>query len=49
MDDQSAAERFAAELRQLRTNAGTPTFAQIAGWGTQQRPPVTLGKSKLSL
>ncbi|MFE4019712.1 NB-ARC domain-containing protein [Streptomyces sp. NPDC059101] len=48
MDDRSAAERLAAELRQLRTNAGAPTFAQIAGWGAQQRPPVTLGKSKLS-
>ncbi|MEV7775696.1 NB-ARC domain-containing protein [Kitasatospora sp. NPDC086791] len=49
MNDQSAAERLAAELRQLRMNAGTPTFAQIAMWGSQQRPPVTLGKSKLSL
>lgn len=49
MDDQSAAERLATELRQLRTNAGSPTYAQIAQWGSRQHPPVSLGKSKLSL
>ncbi|MFB6666315.1 hypothetical protein [Streptomyces parvus] len=49
MDDQSAAKRLATELGQLRTNAGSPTYAQIARWGRQQSPPVSLGKSKLSL
>ncbi|MDJ1130811.1 tetratricopeptide repeat protein [Streptomyces iconiensis] len=49
MDDQSAAERLAMELRQLRTNAGSPTYAQITQWGSRQRPPVSLGKGKLSL
>lgn len=48
MDDQPAPERLAHQLRELRRNAGDPSYATIERWGRQQTPAVNLGKSKLS-
>ncbi|MDJ1130809.1 hypothetical protein [Streptomyces iconiensis] len=49
MNDLPAPERLAHDLRELRKNAGNPSYTVIAVWGGQQEPPVRLGKSKLSL
>ncbi|WP_162596971.1 hypothetical protein [Streptomyces sp. NEAU-S7GS2] len=49
MNDLTAPQRLAHELRELRKRAGNPSYTVIAVWGGQQEPPVRLGKSKLSL
>ncbi|NUK16271.1 hypothetical protein HRW21_13345 [Streptomyces lunaelactis] len=48
MDDRPAADHLARELRELKANAGDPSYATIAAWGQQQKPAVNLSKSKLS-
>ncbi|MCQ8836649.1 hypothetical protein NQU54_48640, partial [Streptomyces samsunensis] len=48
MNDLPASQRLAHALRELKKNAGSPSYATIAAWGEQQKPKVALGKSKLS-
>ncbi|WP_331719952.1 hypothetical protein [Streptomyces sp. NBC_00147] len=48
MNELSATARLADALRELRTNAGSPSLAKMEGWGRQQDPPINWSKSKLS-
>lgn len=48
MHDRPARKRLAHELRELRKNADSPSYAVIGTWGGQQDPPVNLNKGKLS-
>ncbi|MDI9888593.1 hypothetical protein QMZ92_30575 [Streptomyces sp. HNM0645] len=43
-----APELLAHELRQLREDAGAPSYDTIEAWGLQQKPAVNLSKGKLS-
>jgi tetratricopeptide (TPR) repeat protein len=48
MGDTSARQRLTEELSGLRQDAGMPSLQEMGSFGTRQKPPVKLGKSKLS-
>ncbi|MFJ3765684.1 hypothetical protein ACIPQJ_03060 [Streptomyces sp. NPDC090082] len=48
MSDRPAGDQLVAALKELRIAAGGLTLGQIEKWGQAQRPPVNLGRSKLS-
>ncbi|MFG2646086.1 hypothetical protein ACGFYP_34595 [Streptomyces sp. NPDC048370] len=48
MSDTPAVDQLVAALTELRNKAGGLTLGQIETLGRMQRPPVSLGKSKLS-